>query len=158
MLASPTSTSEPIIDITSTCAMSDQCHSCLAPQTPQGGNGVLVQAEPCHPGIPRQQWYLTDDNRIAMTGGTMCLDWQDGKRFIQTWRCTDKNMNQVFTTTDLRIPLPTRDCINGKQEIVFPAKNVNLTALAAKNGGKFRFQYCSGLSRSSWTRNIQVSF
>ena len=39
-------------------------------------------------------WYLTDDNRIAITGGDQCLD--EGDQGIQTWQCTTGNTNQVF--------------------------------------------------------------
>ena len=38
------------------------------------------------------RWYLTGDNRIAITGGTMCLD--EGDNGPQTYQCTTGNTNQ----------------------------------------------------------------
>lgn len=41
-------------------------------------------------------WYLTDDARIAITGGDQCLD--EGDNGIQTYQCTTGNTNQIFNT------------------------------------------------------------
>jgi hypothetical protein len=38
------------------------------------------------------RWYLTDDQRIAITGGNQCLD--EGDNGIQTYQCTTGNTNQ----------------------------------------------------------------
>jgi hypothetical protein len=38
------------------------------------------------------RWYLTGDNRIAITGGDQCLD--EGDNGVQTYRCTPGNTNQ----------------------------------------------------------------
>lgn len=38
------------------------------------------------------RWYLTGDNRIAITGGTQCLD--DNGSNVQQWACTPGNTNQ----------------------------------------------------------------
>jgi hypothetical protein len=38
------------------------------------------------------RWYWTDDNRIAITGGTQCLD--EGDDGIQIYQCTTGNTNQ----------------------------------------------------------------
>lgn len=37
-------------------------------------------------------WYLTGDNRIAITGGDQCLDMGDNG--VQTYQCTPYNDNQ----------------------------------------------------------------
>lgn len=37
-------------------------------------------------------WYLTGDNRIAITGGNQCLD--EGDNGPQTYQCTTGNTNQ----------------------------------------------------------------
>lgn len=42
------------------------------------------------------RWYLTLDNRIAITGGDQCLD--EGNNGIQTYRCTPNNGNQGMST------------------------------------------------------------
>ena len=39
-----------------------------------------------------RRWYLTDDNRIAITGGDQCLD--EGDNGVQTYQCTTGNTNQ----------------------------------------------------------------
>ncbi|RXK38925.1 hypothetical protein M231_03770 [Tremella mesenterica] len=52
--------------------------------------GQLVVKSP--DGSSGQNWYLTDDNRIAITGGTACLD--EGENGAQTWDCTTGNDNQ----------------------------------------------------------------
>lgn len=38
------------------------------------------------------RWYLTGDNRIAITGGDQCLD--EGDNGVQTYQCTTGNTNQ----------------------------------------------------------------
>jgi hypothetical protein len=45
-----------------------------------------------YPGLYQQTWYLTGDNRIAITGGNQCLD--EGTNGIQTYQCTTGNTNQ----------------------------------------------------------------
>lgn len=45
-----------------------------------------------YPGLFQQTWYLTDDKRIAITGGDQCLD--EGDNGIQTYQCTTGNTNQ----------------------------------------------------------------
>ena len=42
-------------------------------------------------------WYLTGDNRIAITGGTHCLD--EGDNGPQTYQCTPGNTNQGESRT-----------------------------------------------------------
>nr|XP_019046844.1 hypothetical protein I302_03447 [Kwoniella bestiolae CBS 10118]OCF25774.1 hypothetical protein I302_03447 [Kwoniella bestiolae CBS 10118] len=44
------------------------------------------------PGAFQQTWYLTTDNRIAITGGNQCLD--EGDNGPQTYQCTTGNTNQ----------------------------------------------------------------
>ncbi|KAF6751003.1 carbohydrate-binding module family 13 protein [Ephemerocybe angulata] len=43
----------------------------------------------------------TDDNKIALEGKGQCLDLPNGNlsnsNRVQTWQCTDKNENQVWT-------------------------------------------------------------
>lgn len=55
--------------------------------------GADAQLWTSYPGLPQQTWYLTNDNRIAITGGTQCLD-QGADRNPQTWQCTTGNTNQ----------------------------------------------------------------
>lgn len=46
----------------------------------------------------QQNWFYTDDDHIAITGGTQCVDLRDGNKsngaVIQTWQCSN-NANQV---------------------------------------------------------------
>lgn len=58
-----------------------------------GNNGGL-KVWTSYPGLYQQTWYLTGDNRIAITGGDQCLD--EGDNGIQTYQCTTGNTNQVF--------------------------------------------------------------
>jgi hypothetical protein len=44
------------------------------------------------------RWYLTGDNRIAITGGTQCLDQGDANVGTQTYQCTTGNTNQSEST------------------------------------------------------------
>jgi hypothetical protein len=43
--------------------------------------------------VPQQQWYFTDDGRIAIEGGTTCVDIRDGARgpggIAQTYQCSE---------------------------------------------------------------------
>ncbi|WWC62264.1 uncharacterized protein I303_104860 [Kwoniella dejecticola CBS 10117] len=61
--------------------------------TNPGNNGAL-KVWTSYPGLYQQTWYLTGDNRIAITGGNQCLD--EGVNGIQTYQCTTGNTNQVF--------------------------------------------------------------
>ncbi|WVW84306.1 hypothetical protein I302_106340 [Kwoniella bestiolae CBS 10118] len=58
-----------------------------------GNNGAL-KVWTSYPTLYQQTWYLTGDNRIAITGGNQCLD--EGTNGIQTYQCTTGNTNQVF--------------------------------------------------------------
>ncbi|WWC59784.1 uncharacterized protein I303_102346 [Kwoniella dejecticola CBS 10117] len=58
-------------------------------------NGEIVKIWQSYPGVFQQTWYLTDDHRIAITGGNQCLD--EGDNYgTQTWQCTPYNNNQVW--------------------------------------------------------------
>jgi hypothetical protein len=98
---------------------------------------------PCQPGASQQRWYLTGDDRIAVTGGNQCLDRKSGTNDIQTWQCSSGNTNQVFSTTDS--PPADTVCVQGQQRIAFPPEGADLTALVRASGraATFRFQYCS---------------
>ncbi|ORY27665.1 hypothetical protein BCR39DRAFT_537800 [Naematelia encephala] len=58
-----------------------------------GNNGGL-KVWTSYPGLYQQTWYLTTDNRIAITGGDQCLD--EGTNGLQTYQCTTGNTNQIF--------------------------------------------------------------
>ncbi|TFK29155.1 G-X-X-X-Q-X-W domain-containing protein [Coprinopsis marcescibilis] len=68
------------------------------------GNGVPVKIWECFDNLPAQQWYLTDDNRIALAKTGLCLDLPEGnmddRTVLQTWQCTDNNPNQVWLLPD----------------------------------------------------------
>ncbi|ORX35169.1 hypothetical protein BD324DRAFT_121509 [Kockovaella imperatae] len=58
------------------------------------GNFGSLKVWTSYPGLYQQTWFLTGDNRIAITGGDQCLD--EGDNGIQTYQCTTGNTNQVF--------------------------------------------------------------
>ncbi|OCF54000.1 hypothetical protein L486_08507 [Kwoniella mangroviensis CBS 10435] len=63
----------------------------------QGGgstNNAAVVLWRSAPGTFAQTWYLTGDNRIAITNGVQCLD--EGTNGPQTYQCTTGNTNQVW--------------------------------------------------------------
>jgi len=86
-------------------------------------NGVQLKLWECHDNLPAQQWYYTDDNRIALDNQGMtypsygsyavmahhlhnsltgfCMDLDNGiltsNYKVQTWTCSDNNNNQVWT-------------------------------------------------------------
>ncbi|WWD00898.1 hypothetical protein V866_007836 [Kwoniella sp. B9012] len=57
-------------------------------------NNAIVKLATSTPGAFQQTWYLTTDNRIAITGGNQCLD--EGDNGPQTYQCTSGNTNQVW--------------------------------------------------------------
>lgn len=65
-----------------------------AGENPVDGGKLKVWTS--YPGLYQQTWYLTEDNRIAITGGTLCLD--DGGDGVgaQVWTCTTGNTNQIW--------------------------------------------------------------
>ncbi|KAJ8520470.1 hypothetical protein ONZ45_g2708 [Pleurotus djamor] len=65
------------------------------------GNGIGMKIYQCYANLPAQQWFLTQDDRIALEGQGLCLDDAKGSvtngAFVQTWQCGDNNSNQVWT-------------------------------------------------------------
>lgn len=57
-------------------------------------NNVPAKVWTSFPGLTQQTWYLTPDNRIAITGGNQCLD--EGDNGPQTYQCTTGNTNQIW--------------------------------------------------------------
>jgi hypothetical protein len=55
-------------------------------------NNAIAKVWQSYPGSQQQTWYLTTDNRIAVTGGNQCLD--QGDNAPQTYQCTPGNTNQ----------------------------------------------------------------
>lgn len=55
----------------------------------------LLKVWTSYPGLYQQTWYLTPDYRIAITGGTQCLD--EGVNGPQIYTCTTGNKNQAWT-------------------------------------------------------------
>ncbi|KAF8970080.1 G-X-X-X-Q-X-W domain-containing protein [Flammula alnicola] len=64
-------------------------------------NGIGLKIWQCYDNLPAQQWYYTEDNRIALEGQGFCTDLTNGiqsnSNQLQTWRCTDNNINQIWT-------------------------------------------------------------
>jgi hypothetical protein len=64
-------------------------------------NGIQLKIWQCYDNLPAQQWYYTDDNRIALENQGFCTDLESGimtnSHKVQTWQCTNNNSNQVWT-------------------------------------------------------------
>jgi len=78
-----------------------QTNFCLdAGSTP--GNGVQMKIWECFDNLPAQEWFYTEDNRIALLNQGLCLDLTNGNLTntnpVQIWQCTDGNGNQVWPT------------------------------------------------------------
>jgi hypothetical protein len=67
---------------------------------PQGNNNP-AKVYQSYPGSQQQTWFLTADNRIAVTGGNQCLD--QGDNGPQTYQCTSGNTNQGKSTVLHRV-------------------------------------------------------
>jgi hypothetical protein len=85
----------------------------------------------------RRSFYYTPDQRIAVTGGTTCLQNDvpyDGNQ-IEFRTCATGDNQQLFTLEDVQatitsttaFPDPTTICHNGIQQILTPANYVNVT-------------------------------
>lgn len=65
------------------------------------GNGSKLKIWQCYPGLKQQQWWYTDDDRIAITNSGLCMDVTDGKQVngnqVQVWSCGSGNANQVWS-------------------------------------------------------------
>lgn len=57
---------------------------------------IVASTSDSYSGVPQQNWYYTDDNHIAVTGGRACADVkrEDGTTF-QTWDCSGNDPQQV---------------------------------------------------------------
>ncbi|KAF7796196.1 hypothetical protein EIP86_007370 [Pleurotus ostreatoroseus] len=74
------------------------------------GNGVQMKIWQCFDGLAAQEWFYTDDNRIALTNQGLCLDLPSGNTadgtVLQTWQCTDGDINQIWITSAGATPPP----------------------------------------------------
>ncbi|WWC85822.1 uncharacterized protein L201_000689 [Kwoniella dendrophila CBS 6074] len=59
-------------------------------------NNEIVKLWQSYPGLYQQTWYLTDDNRIAITNGHQCLDQGNDQEGTQTYACNTGNVNQEW--------------------------------------------------------------
>lgn len=79
---------------------------CLDAGVNPNSNNQLVKMYTCYPGLQQQHWYLTNDNHIAITGGTTCLDRQNGGTLAQVYSCIGGNTNQIWTISGGSTPPP----------------------------------------------------
>ncbi|KAI9633272.1 uncharacterized protein MKK02DRAFT_39251 [Dioszegia hungarica] len=96
--------------------------------------GFLTTETPVD-GKPAQNWYYTDDNRIAITGGNQCLD-DDGTR-LQTYQCTTGNTNQIFyaDTPPNNEPQPVNPYPDIPQGAVYPDQGADRRRIHPLNRG-----------------------
>jgi len=86
-------------------------------------NNVQAKIWESYPGITQQTWYLTEDNRIAITGGTQCLD--EGDNGPQTYTCTPGNTNQIWYVVGPGAPMSSTT-----QSVVVPTTTITTTSTA----------------------------
>jgi hypothetical protein len=127
-----------------------------------GGRGAVLRADGVvlpagrehavrrpHPFIspsltPHHSFYYTPEQRIAVTGGTTCLQNDvpyDGNQ-IEFRTCAVGDNQQLFTLEDVQatvtsttaFPDPTTICHNGIQQILTPANYVNATQTVRSAG------------------------
>ena len=73
------------------------------------GNNMYAKVWQSYPGSQQQTWFLTADNRIAVTGGNQCLD--QGDNGPQTYQCTNGNTNQGRLLRLSRLPSLTSSLV-----------------------------------------------
>jgi len=63
-------------------------------------SGVGMKIWTCFDGLAAQTWFYTADDRIAVLGQGQCLDLTNGvltnSNQVQTWECTDNDINQAW--------------------------------------------------------------
>ncbi|KAJ2935517.1 hypothetical protein H1R20_g1575, partial [Candolleomyces eurysporus] len=63
-------------------------------------SGTQLKIWTCYNNLPAQQWWYTDDNRIALQNRGFCLDLTNSGSWngniMQIWACTNNNPNQVW--------------------------------------------------------------
>ncbi|KAG9222082.1 hypothetical protein CCMSSC00406_0009307 [Pleurotus cornucopiae] len=63
-------------------------------------NGVGMKIWQCFDNLPAQEWFLTNDDRIALQNQGFCLDLTNGDvtngNQVQIWQCTDNDINQAW--------------------------------------------------------------
>ncbi|WWC67408.1 uncharacterized protein I206_101316 [Kwoniella pini CBS 10737] len=67
-------------------------------------NNAIIKLWDSYPGLFQQTWYLTEDERIAITNGSQCLD--EGNDGPQTYTCVTGNNNQVWTILEATTTQP----------------------------------------------------
>jgi hypothetical protein len=57
----------------------------------------------CFQDLPAQEWFYTEDLRIALTNQGFCLDLTGGSTAdgnqVQIWTCTNDDVNQIWSTS-----------------------------------------------------------
>jgi hypothetical protein len=112
-------------------------------------------------------FYYTPDQRLAVTGGTTCLDYGDHITPGYEWPleflpCEAGNNNQIFTLEDVKatvtttevFPDPTTTCHIEYQQILKPSAGANITANYPS--GTVPFHYCSAEYYETRSLNITV--
>lgn len=74
-------------------------------------SGVALKIWTCYDSLPAQDWWFTNDSRIAVTNKGQCMDFKDGlftnNNTVQTWKCTDNNTNQVWSLASVTSGIPS---------------------------------------------------
>ncbi|KAF7796197.1 hypothetical protein EIP86_007371 [Pleurotus ostreatoroseus] len=119
-------------------------------------SGVGMKIWQCYSGLVQQQWYLTDDHRIAVEGQGLCLDLTNGNTAdgtqVQTWSCTDNNNNQVWNLGGTTPPPPPPPASNVVQ--LHPngdsSKCLDVRAAEYANGTPVQIYDCNGTPAQNW--------
>jgi hypothetical protein len=114
-----------------------------------------------------RSFYYTPDQRLAVTGGTTCLDFGDDvtpnyATPLEFLPCKTGDTNQIFALEDVKatvtsttaFPDPTTICHIGQQQILKPVAGTNITKTYPS--GKVPFQYCSAQYFQTQSENITV--
>ncbi|KAJ3556356.1 hypothetical protein NM688_g2074 [Phlebia brevispora] len=114
-------------------------------------SGVGMKIWQCYANLAAQQWYYTDDNRIAVQNHGQCLDLTNGiltdGNQVQTWACTANNANQVWTLSARpQFPPPVSHIHpNGDN-----AKCLDVRADVLADGTPVQIYDCNGTPAQDW--------
>ncbi|TFK65369.1 carbohydrate-binding module family 13 protein/putative endo-1,3-beta-glucanase, partial [Pluteus cervinus] len=116
-------------------------------------NGVGLKIWECYDNLPAQDWWYTDDNRIALTNQGQCVDLPSGdatnSNQVQIWKCTDNDGNQAWTdynAGDAPAPKTTVALKPGNSS----NKCLDVRGAIFENGTPVQIYDCNGTGAQKW--------
>ncbi|KAH6892800.1 carbohydrate-binding module family 13 protein, partial [Coprinopsis sp. MPI-PUGE-AT-0042] len=65
-------------------------------------DGTQLKIWNCYDGLPAQQWFYTDDKRVALKDSGKCVDLTNGDtcngNILQLWQCLNFDTNQIWNS------------------------------------------------------------